>query len=302
MSNSILSYASKLLPTFRKDRIIEEARLIETELSTNTIPAYDASSTVFAAKDVRSPVIKKMQSEYFSAMGGSNNKGMVADIATRMRNVLTMVNNVTTAAEKEFETSIVIDGITVYKVSLIKILELSGFVSRYSLRLLNYLYVLECGATAGDGTYVGQQLSKGEIKELEHYFFDYCRTLKALSKADKNFIKDLEKLPNVTVGANSEATMANTGSSRLDPHNLFALQGFVSLTYRLGMMVAEFQVSRYKEAKELKTNLELRRIYLDNLRANGQADEGTQREIDVIQSRIDRCTEVIRKEEEKVGM
>ena len=68
------------------------------------------------------------------------------------------------------------------------------------------------------------------------------------------------------------------------------------------MMFAEFQVSRYKEAKELKTNLELRRLYLESFRASGQQDEGTQKEINIIQSRIDRCSEQIRKAEENVGM
>ena len=68
------------------------------------------------------------------------------------------------------------------------------------------------------------------------------------------------------------------------------------------MMFAQSQVSRYKEAKDLKTNLELRKLYLDSIKASGQGDETLQREIDIIQSRIDRCAEQIRKEEEKVGM
>lgn len=68
------------------------------------------------------------------------------------------------------------------------------------------------------------------------------------------------------------------------------------------MMVANYQVARYKEAVELKTNLELRKIFLEGLQANGQADAVVQKEIEIIQSRIDNCAEQIRKEEEKVGM
>ena len=44
LSKSITSYASKLLPTFKKDKLTEDARLVSTELNTNTIPSYKFSS------------------------------------------------------------------------------------------------------------------------------------------------------------------------------------------------------------------------------------------------------------------
>lgn len=301
-SNSIIKYASRLLPTFKKDRITEDARMVETELATNTIPAYRGSVALFAPRLVKSKEIQNLTKEYFSIVGGSNTNGMVDDISDRLVNVHETVVFISNAAEKNFETSVVVDGITLYKVSLIKALELTGFISRYALRLLNFMYIQEAAATSKDASYSSRELSKAEIKELELYFSDFCRALKSLSKDPKNFVKDLDQLPNVTVGPLAEATLANVGSTKLDPVNMFTLQGFVSPIYRIGMMVAEFQVSRYKETKELKTNLELRKIFLENLRTTGNFDEATQKEIDIIQSRIDRCAEQIRKAEEKVGM
>ena len=73
-----------------------------------------------------------------------------------------------------------------------------------------------------------------------------------------------------------------------------------SLLKSLKFLVDDFDVC--KEAVELKTNLELRKIFLEGLQANGQADAVVQKEIEIIQSRIDNCAEQIRKEEEKVGM
>lgn len=301
-SNFILKYSSSLLPTFKKDRIVEDARVVETELSTNTIPVYQSSADMFAPRLVKSKEASAIMKNYFSIVGGNNSKGMVADIADRLKNVHENVVKISDLAQKDFETSIVVDGITLYKVSLIKALELCGFISRYSLRLLNYMYILEASAVNKQDSYVSQQLSKGEIKELELYMSDFCRAIKSMSKDPKSFQKDLDSLPSVSVGPMSEATLANIGSTRLDPANIFAVNGFISPVYRFGMMIAEIQVSRYKEAKELKTNLELRKIFLENLRATGQFDEATQKEIDIIQSRIDRCTEKIRKAEESVGM
>jgi methyl-accepting chemotaxis protein len=300
--NPILTYASKLLPTFKRDRIEEDGRIVSTELATNTIPAYQSSVSIFMPRDVKSKEVKRFMDRYNSEMGGSSTKGMVGDVAVRLEKIANVVELIRTAAAKEFETSIVVDGITLYKVSLIKSLELCGFISRFSLRLLHYFYILETSAAKKDEGYASTQISRGEIKELENYFNDFCRALKALSRNDRNFIKDLEELPSVTVGPAAEATLSNIPTVKLDPLNIFQVQGFVSVVYRIQMMVAQSQVSRYKEAKDLKTNLELRKLYLEGLKANGNPDEGIQREIDVVQSRIDRCAELIRKEEEKVGM
>lgn len=301
--SGIMKFTGSLLPTFKKDRLLEDARVVKTELVNYTIASYETSYELLASNKLASKDIKEYEKRYFVKMGGRNAKGMVADIYTRLQEILKVVNVIETAVEKNFETSIVVDGITLYKVSLIKGLETCGFISRYANRFLNYLYILESAAVKSDTSYTFKQLSKGEVKELETYFDDFCAALKALSKDHKNFQKELENTPNVTVGPNSEATLAGFSSLKLDPVNMFAVNGFVNPIYRIGMMIAEWQVARYKEAKELKTVLELRRLYLENMKNNSMEDEdGIQREIDVIQNRVDRCNEVIRKTEEKVGM
>lgn len=301
-ANFISKYASNLLPTFKKDKLTEDARLVSTELNTNTIPSYKFSADLFQTKKIKSTQVLNFQKQYFSILGGNNNKGMVADIADRLENVQKTVDFIERATEKNFETSVVIDGITLYKVSLIKALELCSFISRYSLRFLNYLYILETSATSKDPSYTTKELSKGVIKELELFFNDYCKAIKSLSKDPKSFEKELDNLPGVTISDSSEVTLTNIGSVKLDPTNLFATNGFIQPVYRIGMMIAEYQVARYKEAVELKTNLELRKMFLESLKSSGTQDQGIQKEIDTIQSRIDRCSEQIKKAEEKVGM
>lgn len=301
-SSKIINYVSRLLPIFKKDLLVEQARILDTELFTKTIPAYKDSAPTFKPRDIRSKQIQTIAKNYFHTMGGNNTLGLVGDIHSRLENIHKTVGSIRNATDKDFEDSVVVDGITLYKVSLMKALELCGFISRYSLRFLNYLFILESAATNNSSSYIGQQLSKGEIKEIELHFSDYCRALKSLSKDPANFVKELDKLPNVTVGPQSEVTLSNIGSVKLDPIDMFNTNGFFAAGYRVGMMFAEISVSRYKEAKELKTSLELRKIFLENLRASGKEDPATQKEIDIIQSRIDRCAEQIRKAEEEVGL
>jgi hypothetical protein len=72
--------------------------------------------------------------------------------------------------------------------------------------------------------------------------------------------------------------------------------------YHIGLIVAEYQSNKYKENKELKSNLELRLMNLVSIRDTGQADPGVEREIEMVQSRIDKLSESIRKQEESVGL
>ena len=84
------------------------------------------------------------------------------------------------------------------------------------------------------------------------------------------------------------------------PLGVFQVQGFTkSPIYHVGLLVAEMQANRYKRAKELKSILELRKLNLIQSRT-GTADTGVERELEILQSRIDSLDEKIRKTEESV--
>jgi hypothetical protein len=82
----ILKYAASLLPNFKKDRLLEDARIVRTELQNSTIPSYKQAMDVLNNKVV-SKEIKAIEKEYFRAVGATNSKGMVADIWFRMLQV-----------------------------------------------------------------------------------------------------------------------------------------------------------------------------------------------------------------------
>lgn len=103
MSNPILNYASRLLPTFKRDRIEEDGRILATELATNTIPAYESSAASFLPKDVKSKEVKRFFDDYNREMGGHPLKGMVADISLRLVKVSNVVDLIRTASEKELK-------------------------------------------------------------------------------------------------------------------------------------------------------------------------------------------------------
>lgn len=298
----ILKYAASLLPNFKKDRLLEDARIVRTELQNSTTPSYKQAMDVLNNKVV-SKEIKAIEKEYFRAVGATNSKGMVADIWFRMLQVEKIASTIEGLVEKDFENEVVVAGITLYKVSLIKTLELISFSSRYSLRLLNYLYILETEATTGEQSYLAKQLSKGEINELRSRLSVFGRILKTFTEGNRDFVKTIRAVPDVLVNEDTEAALATFGALKIDPAGVHNLQGFaMNPIYHIGLIVAEYQSNKYKENKELKSNLELRLMNLVSIRDTGQADPGVEREIEMVQSRIDKLSESIRKQEESVGL
>lgn len=298
----ILKYVSSLLPSFKKGRLLEDARIVRTELQNSTVPSYKNAMGVLNNK-VISKDFKTIEKEYFSAMGATNTKGMVADIWTRVGEIEKIAATVESLVEKDFENDIVVAGITLYKVSIIKVMEMISFTSRYSLRLLNYLYILETEACTGEQNYLAKQLSVGEINELRAKLNIFARILKAFTVGNRDFLVTIRSVPDVLVNEDTEAALATFGALKIDPMGLHTLQGFSkNPIYHLGLMVAEHQSNKYKENKELKLNLELRLMNLVTIRDSDHSDPGVEREIEMVQSRIDRLSESIRKAEESVGI
>lgn len=298
----ILKYAASLLPNFKKDRLLEDARIVRTEIQNTTLPSYKQAMDVLNNKVV-SKEIKAIEKDYFRAVGSTNTKGMVADIWFRMSQIEATAISIENLIEKDFENEIVVAGITIYKVSLIKALELISFTSRFSLRLLNYLYILETQAATGEQSYLSKQLSKGEINDIHTRLGTFGRTLKSFTSSNKDFVETIRTVPDILVNEDTEATLATFGALKIDPTGMHNLQGFsMNPIYHIGLIVAEYQSNKYKENKELKSNLELRLMNLVSIRDTGHGDAGVEKEIEMVQSRIDRLSETIRKQEESVGL
>ena len=131
----------------------------------------------------------------------------------------------------------------------------------------------------------------------------FGRVLKAFTEGNRDFVRTVRAVPDVLVNEDTEAALATFGALKIDPTGVHNLQGFaMNPIYHIGLIVAEYQSNKYKENKELKSNLELRLMNLVSIRDTGQADPGVEREIEMVQSRIDKLSESIRKQEESVGL
>ena len=107
-------------------------------------------------------------------------------------------------------------------------------------------------------------------------------------------------LPGVLVGGGNE--QAITGAiGDIDPFEGFGTANFLpSVIYRVRLVIARWQNDRYESSRAKKQQLELRLLYLQMQKEEGQADPTVTREISDLQARIEKYDRYLREVEESI--
>ncbi len=287
------------MPRFTKDRLTEDARITLSELETIAIPAYGSALTILKPRSFSSSIVKDMEKTYKRNVKSAGSSNLLEAINDGLEVMLKNHKIIQDYVEKVFEDEVISAGVSVLKVNLIRLLELHSFCTRFSLKLLNYIYVLETAEVQANDKYVKESLSAGEIKWLDENFLTFCFAMGACTKSPKSVTDTLNAIPDLILSEGAEAAIASVGEAKADPFNVATLGFSSSPIFHVRMVVANFQANRYKEKKELKTILELRLL---NLKRNMEKnpDAALEREIEYVQSRVDRLDHYIREVEGSV--
>lgn len=285
---NLIAFIKSLLPRFNKDRLTEEARITLAELEGMAIPSYKAAFEGLASRNFSSKQITEMEKTFKRMVKGAGKENIVGAVYSGLETLLKNHKYIQDNIEKHFEEEVIISGISVLKVNLIRLLEFHSFCTRYSLKLLNYIYILETQEVNGDSRYVKDSMSPADIEWVNKHFFDFCVAMSISTKSEKDLETTISKIPDVSLSEGSEASLAALGEEKTDPFNTRMVAGFSSSPiFHARLVVAEYQANRYKEKKELKTVLELRLLNLQkNLEKN--PDAALEKEIEYTQSRVDK--------------
>lgn len=317
----IIDYIKSLLPKFGKDRVLEDSRIIRTEIETVSLPSYVEAEKVFTGWKFKSKQMTELITIFNRNIKTGSGFGTKDNIVTNIRKGLERILDIQELVEdklqKNLEHDVFADGVTCLKANLIQCLEGISFISKYSYKLLNYIYVVETAIYTNEEnwkgdfkdfdakTYIESNFSPAEIEYIEKSFTQFCLVLGALTKTKQDFNKLIEEIPDISINAtNSDAINSTISPDKLDP---LGMRGFSSTSnsvfmnpiYHFGLMVAEWQANRYKVAKETKKVLELRLLNLQ-LKVQNNPDAKLEQEIAYIQSRIQGLDYKIQKMEESV--
>lgn len=297
----IINYFKSLLPNFAKSRITEDARITYSSLENSSIQSYKEAEKVFTSYTFKSKKIKDLATVFARITGAGSKGNMVINVSRLLVKLLEQQQTVRERIDSVFEETVTADGIGCLKANLIRILEVTAFISDYSTRLLNYIYVYETAEVTGSLESIKESIVPAEEAYINDNFVNFCTFLKFLAIDKEKFVKVLETIPDVLLNSENAAVVGGTfGEAKLDPLLICGFGPTVfNPIYKVRLVVAEWQVERYKSRQELKKILELRLLNL-NLQLEKTPSAQLEKEIAVTQDRVDKLTYKLVKMEESV--
>lgn len=284
----IINFIKSLLPHIDKEDVMEDIDNTKSEIVSGVIPAYQSASIYFKASGIKSDSNLDIQKVFYrnyeiKARGKKSN--MVEDISTALIDVKTNLDYLADQVENLFNRDIIKDGLTLRKAILLRGVEHMTFMSRYSVDLLNLIYINEA-KTANTELTEGFAASDRTAKMTEKNLFIFARLLYWYSQ-------DLEKFK-VTLARGKEAILNDAttqnvialyNEEEVDPIASGLVNEFEgNPIYHIRLIIAEWQSDRYKSFKDKKKMLELRLLHLKSMETG--SDPKLEKEIEYVQDRI----------------
>lgn len=301
---NILQVVRAFLPHLDKDRVLEDLRVTSGELDNFALPSYRQAAEHFKLNKIKSQVnIDLVQSFYrvFDLQGMPKQPNVAAEVLKRLVFIKDNTDYILTLAETLYERDIINEGLTAKKAVILKAASAVSFISRYSIDLLNFLYVHEAGV-AGADVEEGMTLSPAALKYITENLPRFARMVSDYGIPTKKFSNIVLGLPEVALGSKTADTVKGLYKDHdIDPFGNQFKSGFTgNPIYHIRLQVAEWQSNRYKANKEKKKVLELRLLYLKEQK-EGRVDAKLQQEISYTQDRVDKINRYLSEVEEDLA-
>lgn len=283
----IEKFMAALLPTFSRDRLLDDIRITRGELM-ELQPSYAQAVTTLGHWSFKSEAVKAKFAQFKRIVGtGSDNP--IVYMSKHFVNILENLQVAEDQAMNLFGGQIAGRGLSLRQATIIQYCDAIFLVSKYMRKLLNYVYVMETAEVSEEPT-IGSPIPKAELAWIDEQFVDFCNAFVAAAGVPKEVLASIEGIPDIDLSVgNMHSLAATVGPKKLDPLQLGFLATRFNPIYFVRMIVAEWQVRRYKEMKEELTLLQLRRMNLEKLKA-GKADAALDKQMGVVESRVQNLT------------
>lgn len=296
------NYIASLLPSFSKDRVIEDARLTRTEIKEHTAPSYEAAADLMKSWKFKSPQMEKPLGIFDRMVKSSGNDNFVVTIDKGFKVMLENLNHIEDQVSKTYNEEVAGGGLSYLKANLLQFVECIGFVSKFARKFLIYAYICESAMFEESSESVTTSLSPAEIEWLDANFVSFCTAFNIATNAPSHVERKLSEIPDIAITSENEHTLGSTiGEAKIDPFQMKLIPIWMNPIYHVGMFFAEWQSNRYKAAKEEVKLLQLRRLNLQKL-SDGKPDAAVQKEIAYMESRIQGINFKIAKMEKSNGL
>lgn len=289
---SILNYLSSLLPTFGKDRILEDLRLTRTE--------YQDFRLMFKESDKILGKLKSKEGQEFNrvannlSIGLKSGESVVGFIARNLENIIDNIDLMERLVKQELPDTIAAKGLDLRQLNFVQLSEAMSFSSRYARFLVSFIARKEFEAIAEEKKIeVESNTMVYELELLEKGKVPFLNALKHLSRPVAEVQADLASIPEMlTADVNYSALKATIGERKMEPFALSS-QGFEwNPIYHIRMNLVEGRELRYRECKAQLTCLQLQ-LQRTKLAAQGKQDARLEREVTYLSNMINSVNQEI---------
>lgn len=300
-----LNFIKSLLPSFSKQMMLDDIRTTRMTLSAVVIPSYHKSMSLFGSRKMANPILKEQSEQFRQQVRGANGANLIVSVEKAFVNILGTLDVIEALVEKDYTDTVESVGITYRKAAVLQMLESITFVSDYAMRYLNYAIVVETVEIGKDNADTGVQVDEvtttftpADLRFINDRFHDFCVSMQSFIKAPAALQADIAEVPDVVIDEKTDMVMSRTqalGSMDKFGHGLIPLP--MNPIYFIRMRVANYQHHKYEKAKAEKEALELRMLRLQKVLKGGSADPTLEKQIELLQQRIDEQDQFIKKEE-----
>lgn len=263
---NIFDYVKKVAKNVGRPQVLVEINVTRDELNNTTLTLLNNSLDWLRKNDgnLQSNTYRRDRDELIKDFGRSGYL-RPSNPFDMLQKSLTNANEVLNFVEAYFQKNLTEDvtaaSITIAKANVFQLLDLVAFSTRYARCWLELILSAETNHRSMLESEIS--LTPLQIKFLNENRDAFGRAISVLATPVKEIEKLIDGIPEIVIAeANPKALMATQGDKRIDPLRFNLIQSKADPIYLISMVISDYQVQRYKVAKEEQEMLELRILRL----------------------------------------
>ena len=290
----IAAFASNLVKSLTRGEVVEDGELLVSRIKKYTHPAYKQATTVLKTINSKNDLIKKLNIEIVTGMqtkiGGkssfSSTHNVIDTVEKALPVVIENVDEVSEMIDKTWNDKVFAMGLTYRNANMLQFISMAQFVEKYARAYLNLVYIEEAGLT-NPAAHGFADMPEVERKWVVGNALAFGQSLAVVAVNPSRLKPMLEIIPDINITAdNAHTAKAVLGADQVDPMSMGFIPAAIHPIYYLRMRWTDMQNRWYDEAKEDLMRLQQRRMYLEELRKEGEASVKIQTELTRTNERI----------------
>lgn len=260
----------KLFPSIAKNALVESTIQLNDIASQTTLPAVEIMANAYDEyiKELPSSIVtfndfffKKYRTNYYPT------------VKVGIKNCIELLDYIERSLHDKFNEDITRSALSVYHASILKLLNLIGFVSDYARRLATFQFAeLDYHRRGQSPEHI-----KSEVEFLESHKWSYFAALNVFRRPAKELIAKLEDLPNIVLNEENYELIKNT--TDIDPLEMNFIIHPLNPVIFVGTRINLYQAKKYKQAQADLQEIQAR-LHRLNIMRNGNKDAKLDKQVD----------------------